>query len=222
MEQWRDIDGYDELYQVSSLGRVKSLKFGKIRSLKFGFSGNGYLRVCLWEDNKGKIFSVHRLVAQAFIPNPELKREVNHINGIKTDNRVENLEWCTRSENARHAFDIGLQVARQGEERHNAKLSNEKVFYIRDNPDGLNTYELTKKFNVCEATINDIQRGKIWKSIGGKIRGKLQEKKPRVPDIVREQIRAEYVRGSKVFGSTALAKKFGVAATTVRKIVNEK
>lgn len=102
MEEWRKMPGYEEVYKVSSEGRVKN-SYGHI--LKPETARNGYKRVTLYDRKK---FQVHRLVALAFIPNPEDKDVVNHKNGIKDDNRVENLEWCTWSENSRHAYAIGL------------------------------------------------------------------------------------------------------------------
>lgn len=84
-EQWKDIFGYDGMYQVSSFGRVRSLKFGKTRVLKGGTTQDGYLTVLLYKDGKRKGFTVHRLVANTFIPNSdESKTEVNHINACKT------------------------------------------------------------------------------------------------------------------------------------------
>jgi hypothetical protein len=111
MEIFKDIKGYEGLYQVSNLGNVKSFnqnKNGKILTLSI--SHRGYVMVSL-RINIQKSFSIHRLVAQAFIQNTENKSEVNHINGIKTDNRVENLEWATRSENQFHAYRTGLKKA---------------------------------------------------------------------------------------------------------------
>lgn len=112
-EVWKPIPGYEEYYEISSLGRVKRIKVGHGtqagRIIKEYFDKHtGYCRVALSVNSKVKDYSVHRLVAMTFLPNPEEKREVNHINGIKTDNRLENLEWATPSENRIHAYDTGL------------------------------------------------------------------------------------------------------------------
>lgn len=101
----QEILGYSN-YFVSKDGVVFSKKTNK--HLKPRITKLGYARVALYNNNKPKDFSVHRLVAQAFIPNPENKPCINHINGIKTDNRVENLEWCTYSENTLHGYRTGL------------------------------------------------------------------------------------------------------------------
>lgn len=110
MEIWKDIKGFEGLYQVSNLGRVKSLeriitrKNGitlpiKEKILQYGIDRKGYYFVGLYKNGKGENKSIARLVAEAFISNPDNKPEVNHINTIRTDNRIENLEWCTHKEN---------------------------------------------------------------------------------------------------------------------------
>lgn len=98
MEIWKDIEGYDN-YMVSNLGRVKSLKFNKERILKPYKTEKGYLKISLIKNNRTKVFSIHRLVAQAFIPNIENKKEIDHINTVRDDNRVENLRWTNHKEN---------------------------------------------------------------------------------------------------------------------------
>ena len=109
-EIWKDIEGYEGLYQVSNLGRIKRLKGVGCRKERVLKSSpvKGYSSVALWSYCKFKAISIHRAVALAFIPNPDNKEEVNHIDGIKTNNRVDNLEWNTRKENIKHAIDNKL------------------------------------------------------------------------------------------------------------------
>jgi len=130
-EQWKPVKGYEELYEVSNLGRVKSKtrEFSrphpiidgvvqhisyKPKFVKFHITDKGYCRLGLYKDGVKKNHQVHRLVANSFIPNPENKEQVNHINGIKCDNRLENLEWVTNLENREHSYvHLGNQLHRQ-------------------------------------------------------------------------------------------------------------
>ena len=104
-EIWKDIKGYEGLYQVSNFGRVKNLRRDKV--LKLSERG-GYLRVALTINYNSKWFSVHRLVAQCFLPNVNNLPQVNHKDGVKTNNNISNLEWCTNKENSRHAWRNNL------------------------------------------------------------------------------------------------------------------
>lgn len=102
LEEWKAIEGFEELYEISNIGNVKSLNYngtGKERIMKQGNNGNGYLRVCLSKNGKIKKFLVHRLVAQAFLPNPKNYKEINHKDENKLNNCVSNLEWCDRQYN---------------------------------------------------------------------------------------------------------------------------
>ena len=112
IEIWKDVKGYEGLYKVSNLGRVKSYWFKNPKLLKKRISKRGYLIVDLVKESKGKrkVAKVHRLVAESFIDNKELKPVVNHIDGDKTNAHVDNLEWCTYSENSKHAYKSGLNT----------------------------------------------------------------------------------------------------------------
>ena len=118
-EVWKDIKGYEGMYQVSNLGRVRSLnRIITNKNKKYEIKGKiisnstsklGYKKVTLQSNGERKTFQVHRLVAQTFINNPNDKPQVNHIDGDKANNQVHNLEWVTSSENITHAFAIGLK-----------------------------------------------------------------------------------------------------------------
>lgn len=115
MEEWRPVVGYEEGYEVSNLGNVRSLDprhYLKLKNLKS--NKDGHLRVWLSKNSKKRAFFVHRLVAFAFIDNPDKKPIINHIDGVPFNNEVSNLEWCTHSENVRHAFDLGLNTPHCG------------------------------------------------------------------------------------------------------------
>ena len=102
MEVWKDIQDYEGLYQISNLGRVKSFCKNKEKILKIFKNNHGYCQIDLFKDGRKKSLKVHRLVAQAFIPNFNMYKEINHIDCDKTNNCVDNLEWCTRSHNVNH------------------------------------------------------------------------------------------------------------------------
>lgn len=119
-EKWKDIEGYEDIYEVSSKGRVKTKegkttysdlhgkRTWKARVLKQKTDKDGYKRVTLWKNKRGKDFLVHRLVATAFLSNPESKPTVNHIDGNPSNNYLNNIEWATYRENLLHAFKNGL------------------------------------------------------------------------------------------------------------------
>lgn len=117
-EIWKDIVGYEGIYQVSNFGNVKSLSFGPkniresgtIKLLRQTPSNCGYYKVELYKNGKSKMMYVHRLVATAFIPNPDKKPQVNHIDGNKANNVLSNLEWASRRENQLHAIYHGLRT----------------------------------------------------------------------------------------------------------------
>jgi len=130
-EIWKPVKGYEGLYEVSNLGRVKSLerfancRYGgtcKEKILKGGKDGAGYLLVGICQNKKRKTKKVHRLVAEAFLKNPENKKTVNHKDGVKANNFVENLEWMTHKENVRHASKTGLLKTKRVVQILNGKI----------------------------------------------------------------------------------------------------
>ena len=172
-EKFKDIEGYEGLYQVSNLGRVKSLeRYIKISSggikkiketiLKFS-TRNGYSIVMIYKNKKGYRKSVNRLVAETFIPNFKNKPQVNHIDGNKLNNVVENLEWCTQKENIEHSYRLGS--SKVGQDRLKSKLSNSDVFLIKYNSDELNQTKLALQLGVSQTLIHNIRKNKTWKHI---------------------------------------------------------
>jgi hypothetical protein len=113
METWKPIKGYEGLYEVSNYGRIKTLQLTFPRIRKTKINPRGYEVIDLTKNKKDQQCRIHRLVAQAFLPNPENKPEVNHIDCIKTNNHVSNLEWSTSQENMSHAAKNGLTASKQ-------------------------------------------------------------------------------------------------------------
>ena len=170
-EVWKDIQGYEGLYKISNFGNIKS-KSGIFKKQFISFKG--YLRIKLSNNGEYKSYTVSRLVATAFIPNPENKPEVNHIDGNKLNNNISNLEWTTKSENAIHAFKNGLRKTnfkpKRGVINNFSKLTEEDVKYIRKNyikhnGKSSNSRELANLFNVTIVNINHIVNRKTWKYI---------------------------------------------------------
>lgn len=174
-EEWKDIEGYEGFYQISNLGRVKSLggwcgtakRKEKIRSTSL--THDGYVKVRLVHQGKDKTVRVHRLVAEAFIPNPESKDTVNHIDGNKKNNAVSNLEWVDRTEQMLHAYNLGLKSSRVGSQNSNAKLTDEQVREIRKSyvpySKEFGTVTLAKKYGVTNRVIGLIVKNETYKNV---------------------------------------------------------
>ena len=157
---------YSKTHAVNDCGDVINIRHRA--TLKPGVNKKGYLTVCL--ENK-RTRAIHRLVAETFIPNPENKPQVNHIDGNKQNNNVDNLEWCTNSENIRHAFDNNLidtnkiSQAMSGTNNHRAKLTEQEVREIRDLCYLNNDSEIAKLYFVSRSLISLIRNNKNWKHI---------------------------------------------------------
>lgn len=170
-EVWKPINGFESSHEVSNLGRVRSLDRvdstgrhvnGKVLSNIIQTSG--YEAIVIANCGKSKRSLVHRLVAEAFVPNPENKPQVNHKNGNKTDNRSKNLEWVTRSENMTHSYAfLGRVSPMRGNHRPatwTRKLTDEQVNQIKDDCSPAST--LAKKYGVSKTTIYNVRKGKYY------------------------------------------------------------
>jgi len=132
------------------------------KKLKGGLSARGYPQCTLANHLGAKCFLIHRSVAEAFIPNSENKPCVNHIDGIKTNNNVDNLEWCTHKENMKHAYDLKLRN-QKGSDCNFAILTDEQVLQIKDLlTQNRKQRDIAKMYNVHESTISDIKTGRSW------------------------------------------------------------
>ena len=166
MEEWRPVIGYEAWYEVSDVGRVRRVSTGHI--LKPMRSARGYLLVWLCHQGEQDRWPVHRLVLTTFVRPRIASEQSNHINGIKTDNRLANLEWVTQSENARHALATGLYIQRMpprkvGEQNGRAKLTEAAVRVIRAGQGQISQYELGRRFGVHARTIGRAQRREAWR-----------------------------------------------------------
>lgn len=164
MELWSDVVGYETMFSVSSVGRVLGKRSGRV--LKSNVNKQGREQISTKIGGRKGIavcFKVHRLVAEAFLPNPEEKPTVNHLDGDPLNNVLSNLEWATHSENVKHAFDTGLNVARKGCDNPRALLSQEAVDYIRKNPSKLTSRKLGEMFKVSHVTILECKHFKSYK-----------------------------------------------------------
>ena len=170
-ETWADVVGYEGMYEVSNFGRIRSKNrldyFGNYRRGKEMYiKRKNYAHIMLCKDGIRKTFLIHRLVAKAFIDNIENKPFVNHINGNKLDNRVENLEWVTPSENMKHAYKMGL-ISQKGENHNLAKLCTEDVLEIRRlyKEDGMLLTQISALYDICFQHVSAIVNRKKWKNI---------------------------------------------------------
>lgn len=209
MEKWKDIKGYEGYYQISNAGRVKSVKRAyktkrsfitvpeKIRSL---INVHGYLYCELWKNGEHQRYAIHRLVASAFIPNPDNLPVVNHLDGDKANNNVFNLEWCSNFENNLHAYKTGLNKPynRRGEKnpmygKHQSESAKEKIGAIHR---GSKLTEETKR------KMSEVRKGRkfteshkahLSESVSAAKRGTRKMIKDGIVKYVKNEVIAEYL-----------------------------
>lgn len=174
-EVWVVVDGFPD-YLVSNFGRVKSIGRTTVRRdgitsrkkelIKKQCKTRGHLVTRLWRNGTSKCLYVHRLMAKAFIPNPENKPHINHKDGNKNNNSLSNLEWCTPSENNQHAIDNGLRGYNKGCDHAFSVFSKEEVLNIRKLfKSGLRIADITRLYNKDRNSINRIAKGLSYQNV---------------------------------------------------------
>lgn len=217
-----NIPGF-EGYHVTREGLIYDLRKGK-RKRTF-FNRDGYEAVCLGREKRA-IKQVHRLVGIAYVPNPQMLKELNHLDGVKKNNTVGNLQWCTRAENIRHALDTGLMVPKRGEECWGSKLTAGTVNEIlEDMRKGIPTEEIAERFGITRSYLYRIRNGKAWAHLGKallyteeSLRGSRHPcSKLRNEDVL--EIRRRSAGGEKGIN---LSKAFGVSRASISMICARK
>ena len=162
-ECWAPASDYEGFYEVSTLGRIRRTESGRLRTLSLA-QGRKYINVCLSGGGQAATPDVHRLVAQAFVPNPENKPMVNHIDGDKMNNRASNLEWSTQVENSVHAVDLGL--IKSGTRAYNSRLNDDAVKEMRRlHQTGVSYADLGRAYGVDGSTVSSAVRRVTWKHV---------------------------------------------------------
>jgi DNA-binding XRE family transcriptional regulator len=177
LEIWKDIPEYEGIYQISNFGRLRSVTrtvidsrtkaaytvYGRI--MKERYMPNGYIQACLCKDSKYRYFYIHRLVSEAFLENPNNLPQVNHIDCNKSNNSVDNLEWCTGKENGEHGSKNLLY--KHGESHHMTKLSESQVREIKRllKEGNITQINIAKMFSTNRTTIYNIKNEHTWKHV---------------------------------------------------------
>lgn len=202
--EYRPIAGYEDLYQISEYGDVYSGYRNKnmISTLR-----NNYLAVGIRKDTVRSYFSIHRLVATAFVPNPENKPFVNHIDGNKLNNYYKNLEWCTAKENSVHAMSLGLLKSPKGEAQWLSKLKEADVIAIRLSSQS--TKELSAKYGIGKGTVQQVRSGSHWKHLPF---GTGLKFRPQITDAIKSEIFRLHESG---YSRAEIARKLNIHDDTV-------
>lgn len=164
-EIWKDVIDYEGVYLVSNFARVKRIMSRKNPTCDIMnniYHPSGYVHISLTNNGKGRNFKLHRLVAMAFIPNPENKPQVNHIDGNKLNNLPSNLEWNTSKENINHAWNTGLSKPKNGEKSNFSKLTEKEILEIRELGITVSPKEISVIYNVSVSYIRRVINRKRW------------------------------------------------------------
>jgi hypothetical protein len=228
-EVWKPLLGIVECgdyYEVSNLGNVRNI--GTLKVLKYRRDLKGYGNVCLYYNKKSKQYGVHRLVALAFLPNPDNKPEVNHKDGIKVNNLVTNLEWATPRENIRHAMDNGLIDIPKGMERPNATLTDEDVVKIKQLLiQRVSSREIGRQMSISSHIVDAIKKGRSWTHVH------VEGFSPFVYDHKGESVRTAKLNKDKVvnirelhatgeYSFSELGRMYSISPSSIRDVVTRK
>lgn len=168
MTTWIEIPGYEDEYEISSDGEIRSKRNStsskKLKVLKHYILPTGYLQTCLSKKGKQTKFYIHRLVLAAFLRPPIKGETVNHINGIKPDNRLENLEYMSREDNVRHGVYV-LGFSKSGTNHHNAKLTENDVLQIRLLAETQTHQSISTMYPISRANVTNIVNRRNWKHL---------------------------------------------------------
>lgn len=221
---WKELPESNGTVFVSNDGAIKTervfTKLARSKVLKQSIDKKGYCRVGVWIDGKIKTLKAHRVVATTFIPNPENKPQINHKNGIKTDNRVENLEWCTNKENSHHAVKMGLFKPSlvRGEQHGHTKTTNEQILEIvKKVKSGAMLKDVANEYGLSRTTLTDIIKGKVWSHIT-----KIKSSKDLRKVLSKEDVLKIVAMRKSGMTARSIANHFKIGYTTVSDICNGK
>ncbi|KKN66688.1 hypothetical protein LCGC14_0468740 [marine sediment metagenome] len=225
-ENWKPVVGYEDIYEVSDIGRVRSFCISPAgRLMKPGTDSKGYYFLGLWKNKRPRWHRVHRLVLEAFAgPVPEDAPECCHNNGVRTDNCVENLRWGSRQNNVDDTVMHGTKVF--GERVGGSVLTADVVVEIRKSyaTKEWSQTELAARYGVTHRTITFVVRGETWKHVGGPITVRTEGQRSGTQFALSEEmvraIKRDYIPGK--VSQAKVAAKYGIAATTVSALVNNK
>lgn len=222
-EIFRPIEGFEGHYEVSNLGNVKTIKFGRNRNMSTAYDNDGYKLTGLTINGIAKTCKVHRLVAKAFIPNPLNLPIVNHINSKRDDNRVDNLEWCTESYNAKHSFLANERTGMLGEKHPMSTISDSNVMLMRNDFDnGLFCVKtLSDKYSVSSNVTWNIVSNRTFRHLP--LCSRYQEYSLSILELNKKRRDdAIEIRKRISLGESALSlrKEFGIPITSFKRIIN--